>query len=323
MTEQLESYGLVSGRAYTSTRVRGFAPWNPIQTTLDVVGQVQAILAEYAAYLPMTNRQIFYRLVGTRGYPKTEQAYARLCEYLNRARRAGMIDFSAIRDDGTQSEGGTGYSGVEHWMRSIRYYAEGYSHNLTEVQRYHRELWVEAGGMVPQAAAVAGDYDVITYSAGGFNGLTDKHETAERLARQRKPCIVFHVGDLDPSGLAIVDALAEDVTLMARGIARRRGRDALVQFIRVAVTEDQVAEHGLPTAPQKGSDNRGEWMDETVQCEALPPDVLAATIRAAIEEYTDLDQVAAMREQGDRERARILDRFDRIADDDAEDGDTE
>ena len=323
MTEQLESYGLVSGRAYTSTRVRGFAPWNPIQTTLDVVGQVQAILAEYAAYLPMTNRQIFYRLVGTRGYPKTEQAYARLCEYLNRARRAGMIDFSAIRDDGTQSEGGTGYSGVEHWMRSIRYYAEGYSHNLTEGQRYHRELWVEAGGMVPQAAAVAGDYDVITYSAGGFNGLTDKHETAERLARQRKPCIVFHVGDLDPSGLAIVDALAEDVTLMARGIAHRRGRDALVQFIRVAVTEDQVAEHGLPTAPQKGSDNRGEWMDETVQCEALPPDVLAATIRAAIEEYTDLDQVAAMREQGDRERARILDRFDRIADDDAEDGDTE
>jgi len=323
MTEQLESYGLVSGRAYTSTRVRGFAPWNPIQTTLDVVGQVQAILAEYAAYLPMTNRQIFYRLVGTRGYPKTEQAYARLCEYLNRARRAGMIDFSAIRDDGTQSEGGTGYSGVEHWMRSIRYYAEGYSHNLTEGQRYHRELWLEAGGMVPQAAAVAGDYDVITYSAGGFNGLTDKHETAERLARQRKPCIVFHVGDLDPSGLAIVDALAEDVTLMARGIARRRGRDALVQFIRVAVTEDQVAEHGLPTAPQKGSDNRGEWMDETVQCEALPPDVLAATIRAAIEEYTDLDQVAAMREQGDRERARILDRFDRIADDDAEDGEDE
>ena len=29
------------------------------------------------------------------------------------------------------------------------------------------------------------------------------------------------------------------------------------------------------------------------------------------------------RDQGDRERARILDRFDRIADDDAEDGDTE
>jgi len=327
MTDQLESYGLVSGRAYTATRVRGFAPWNPIQTTLDVVAQVQEILTEYAAYLPMTNRQIFYRLVGTRGYPKTEQAYARLCEYLNRARRAGMIDFGSIRDDGTQSDGGTGYSGVEHWMRAIRRYAEGYTHNLTEGQRYHRELWVEAGGMVPQAAAVAYDYDIVTYSAGGFNGLTDKYETADRLARQRKPCIVFHVGDLDPSGLAIVDALAEDVTLMAGGLARRRGRDADVRFIRVAVTEEQVEEHGLPTAPQKGSDQRGEWMDETVQCEALPPDVLAATIRQAIEDYTDMEQVRAMRRLGDRERERLLARFDRLAEDDddenPEDDDTE
>lgn len=241
MTDMDVSYGLVSGREYTSTRVRGFAPWNPQQATLDVVSQVQAILDEYASYLPMTNRQIFYRLVGTRGYPKTEQAYARLCEYLNRARRAGLISFRAIRDDGTQSEGGAGYSGVAAWMRAIRRYAEWYGHDLTEGQEYHRELWVEAGGMVPQASAVASDYDVVTYSAGGFNGLTDKHETAERLARQRKPCIVFHVGDLDPSGLSIVDALAEDVTLMARGM----NRAARVTFVRVAVTEDQVAEHDL------------------------------------------------------------------------------
>lgn len=317
MTDTDVSYGLVSGREYTSTRVRGFAPWSPRQDTLDVLAQVQEILTEYASYLPMTNRQIFYRLVGTRGYHKTEQAYARLCEYLNRARRAGMIPFSAIRDDGTDSNGGTGYSGVASWMRAIRYYAEGYGHNLTEGQRYHRELWVEAGGMVPQASAVASDYDVITYSAGGFNGLTDKHETAERLARQRKPCIVFHVGDLDPSGLSIVDALAEDVTLMARGI----NRAAQVEFVRVAVTEDQVAEHNLPTAPQKGSDNRGEWMDETVQCEALPPDVLAATIRAAIEDYTDLDTVEIMRERGDRERAQILAHLDAL--DEADEDDTE
>jgi hypothetical protein len=193
-------------------------------------------------------------------------------------------------------------------MRAIRYYAEGYGHDLTEDQRYHRELWVEAGGMVPQASAVASDYDVITYSAGGFNGLTDKHETASRLARQDKPCIVFHVGDLDPSGLSIVDALAEDVTLLARGM----NRGARVKFVRVAVTEDQVAEHGLPTAPQKGSDNRGEWMDETVQAEALPPDVLAQEIRDALEAVTDADVLEDMRAQGSTEREQILATFDEL-----------
>ena len=84
-----------------TTRVRGLALWQPQHRTRDLLGMVQAVLVEYAEYLPLTVRQIFYRLVGAHGYGKTEQAYARLGEHLNRARRAGLIQFSSIRDDGT------------------------------------------------------------------------------------------------------------------------------------------------------------------------------------------------------------------------------
>ena len=42
---------------------------------------VNAVLHEYADHLPLTIRQIFYRLVGAHGYEKTEQAYDRLIEY--------------------------------------------------------------------------------------------------------------------------------------------------------------------------------------------------------------------------------------------------
>jgi hypothetical protein len=80
--------------------VRGFAPWSPHQDTLALLELVRAILTEYAEYLPLTLRQIFYRLVGANGYEKTEQAYERLGEHLNRARRARLIPMSAIRDDG-------------------------------------------------------------------------------------------------------------------------------------------------------------------------------------------------------------------------------
>ncbi len=83
-----------------TTRVRGLAAWQPQRKTLGLLAVVQAVLAEYAAYLPLTIRQIFYRLVGAYDYDKTERAYARLGEHLNRARRAGMIRFEAIRDDG-------------------------------------------------------------------------------------------------------------------------------------------------------------------------------------------------------------------------------
>ena len=311
--------GTVSGREYTSTRVRGFAPWNPRQATLDVVRQVQGVLDEYSAQLPLTNRQIFYRLVGSQGYPKTEQAYARLCEYINRARRAGMINFSDIRDDGTQSTGSAGWGSPGQWYRAIKNYARSYQHDLTDGQPYHIEVWVEAGGMVPQAATVAGDYGIVTYSAGGFNGLTDKYETASRLASQNRPCIVLHLGDYDPSGLSILDSLAEDVVEFCHGLdADRWTRAALngtappVEFRRVVVTPRQIADYQLPTAPQKGTDNRGDWMDETVQAEALPPDVLAAEIRAAIEDATDLDALQAARDLGDSERDEIIDTIDNL-----------
>src|SRR4051794_16371195 len=83
-----------------TTRVRGLAPWQPQRATIDLLRKVQLVLVEYAQYLPLTVRQIFYRLVGAHGYDKTEQAYARLGEHLNRARRAGLISFDSIRDDG-------------------------------------------------------------------------------------------------------------------------------------------------------------------------------------------------------------------------------
>ena len=35
---------------------------------------IRAVLAQYEAFLPLTIRQIFYRLVGTVGYEKTERA---------------------------------------------------------------------------------------------------------------------------------------------------------------------------------------------------------------------------------------------------------
>lgn len=301
----------VSGREYKATRVRGFAPWNPRSDTVELVGRVQAILNQYQAQLPLTIRQIFYILVGSKqGYPKTEQAYARLAETLNRARRAQMISFHSIRDDGTASTGGHGWSGTDQWMRAIRRSAENYTHDETEGQEFKVELWVEASGMVPQAANVASDYGITTYSAGGFNGLTDKYETAERLAREDRKTIILHCGDYDPSGLSIVDALAQDVTALAEGL----GVWEAPEFRRIVVTPEQIATYSLPTAPQKSTDVRGEHMDETVQAEALPPDVLASEIREAIEEIIDLDQLDRMRELGRTERRQILATLDQLSD---------
>src|SRR5690348_4235521 len=102
-------------------RPKGFADWNPNDETLALIANVKSVLSEYSAQLPMTARQIFYRLVGAYGYPKTERDYKNLCEKLVRARRAQLIDFADIRDDGTATLGGdSGFSGPDAFYSYLR-----------------------------------------------------------------------------------------------------------------------------------------------------------------------------------------------------------
>jgi len=82
-----------------SARPRGFvADWRQVDT-LALLDQVMAVLDEYAEQLPLTLRQILYRLVGACLYENIERAYKRLTEALNKARRARLVPMVAIRDD--------------------------------------------------------------------------------------------------------------------------------------------------------------------------------------------------------------------------------
>ena len=73
---------LLGGAQRKATRPRGFVPWRPQRPTIELIEQVRIILLEYDQYLPLTLRQVFYRLVGAHGFEKTEQSYSRLCEVL-------------------------------------------------------------------------------------------------------------------------------------------------------------------------------------------------------------------------------------------------
>src|SRR5262244_702721 len=111
---------LLGGVQRIRTRVRGFAPWSPEKATLELLDQVQGVLDEYAAHLPLTIRQIFYRLVGAHDFEKSERAYQRLVEHLNRARRARIIPMDAIRDDGGVISEPNHWNSTEHFIATVR-----------------------------------------------------------------------------------------------------------------------------------------------------------------------------------------------------------
>jgi hypothetical protein len=291
----------VSGRTYRRTRVRGFASWSPRPDTLRVVAQVQAVLDEYREHLPMSGRQVFYRLVGRYGFPKDERAYDRLQEYLNRARRAGMIPMTAIRDDrAVTMGGGGGYEGPDQFWETVKASAHSYRRPLDEGQPRAVEVWVEATGMIPMVAAVTSSFGVAVYGSGGFESVAAKHDAAQRIAHRSVPTTVLSIGDLDPSGLSIVDAAADDVQVFVEQLDA-----APPTVIRLAVTGDQVARYGLETAPQKRTDRRSDHMTETVQAEALSPDQLTGLVRAALEDAVDLQVLETVRRRSERERQQL------------------
>jgi hypothetical protein len=294
-------------------RPRGYADWNPNADSLALIDNVRAVLKEYREHLPITARQVFYRLVGAYGYEKTERAYNNLCEKIVRARRAEMISFASIRDDGTDSGGGdSGYEGPEDFWEAIKESANYYRRRRTEGQEKRIELWCEAKGMLPQLVRVARDYGVTCYATGGFSSVTVTHEIAQRVVRAGAPTIFLHVGDFDPSGESIFEAMSYDAWAFVAGEeGSTQKTDELFVAKRVALTAEQVERHGLPTAPPKRSDSRSaSWDGETCQAEAMPPDLLAETVREAIEEHFDMEQLNDVLRISAAEKAELIERLE-------------
>lgn len=292
--------------ASRKNRPRGYiADYRPQRKTLELLDQVQAVLEEYRPYWPLTIRQVFYRLVGRYGYPKEETAYSRLCEHMNNARRARVIPFSTIRDDGVVTLRQDHYDGPDDFRRHIRQLAEDYRMNALYVQKVHLEVWCEAAGMIHQLNRVAERYSVRVYSSSGFDSTTARKELADRICYEGKRAVILHLGDFDPSGKSIFDALAEDVAAFVA--ADRPHGMVSASFKRVALTDSQVTQYGLPTAPPKSTDSRSaRWAGDTCQLEALPPDQIAELLRVAIEAELDMPLYGGTLEVEREDRAEIV-----------------
>jgi hypothetical protein len=281
-------------------RPKGYAGWRPRQDTQIILSQVGEVLREYRAHLPLTVRQIFYRLVGAFGYPKTEQAYERLGNYLVRARRARLIPFDYIRDDSESVMDHLHFDGEEDFYGYVNRLGRDFTQDKLAGQGVAIRVHCEAEGMMPQLHNALEPYSVPVYSCSGFDSLTARYALAKwchdtHVYRGKDP-IVFHLGDYDPDGESIFDSLVEDVVGYLKEDEPHLIENAL--FERVALTPYQVEEYGLPTAPPKKSSSRTKrWSGgATCQLEALPPDVLRQEVVRWVEMFLDQEALEEARE---------------------------
>jgi hypothetical protein len=168
-----------------------------------------ALDSEYAGRLPLTLRQIFCRLVGVYAYEKSKQAHKRLTELMNKARRAEVVEMSAIRDDGFTSEQPVFFESVDDFLDNVVSQADQLPLDRQRGQERRLVVWCEAAGMGPQLARIARPFGIEVCSSGGFDSLTDEHRSRQLWADWA--VTVLHIGDHDPSGVHVFSSLAEDI----------------------------------------------------------------------------------------------------------------
>lgn len=217
-----------------------------------------------------------------------------------------MIAFGDIRNDGVTGRIDAHYAGLDQFHDETAERARNYRRDRQHGQAQYVELFCEAAGMVVhQLERVALPYSIPVYSGSGFDSLTAKYSIAQRALARNVPTVLLHVGDFDPSGQSIFEAMAEDVAGFVH--VDRVLATIAVRPVRVALTAEQVDRHDLPTSPPKPSDARSRgWAGETCQLEALAPDDLAAIVQNAIGDRIDPWQLGLVLKAEERDRAQLL-----------------
>jgi hypothetical protein len=267
---------------------RGYITWRPTKRIIAKLDAVQEVLATYHRHLPMTLRQIYYVLVARLVIEKTAREYRNLAYVLRKARRARIIPFEAIHDQGSTLPSSLfGFADGTGLAWSIRDSVRSFDVDPLTAQPHPVILWCEAAGMLAQLKRVGAPYGVDAIAGGGFDSVSDKWRIVQLVRQAGVPFEVLHIGDLDQHGESIFEVLSEDVPAFDE-------HEGNISFSRIAVTPEQIARYNLP----EDFDKPG-----IIQAEALPPDVLAAIVDAAIRERLDLELVDETRRRSAEIRA--------------------
>lgn len=275
--------------------VYGTSPLKRQRRTNAELAAIDAAIYEIAdEEHPISVRGLFYRVMSRGLVPKTEQGYGVVQREALKMRRAGELPYRWIADGSRWMSKPDSWSSLDSMLQTA---ASSYRKALWDDQDVHVEIWAEKDAISGVVYQVTSEFDVPLMVSRGFSSETFLYDTAQDINYDQKSAIIYQLGDHDPSGVAAW----EDIKTKLRGFV-----DPWIdlEFERIAVTPEQVAEYGLPTRPTKKSDRRAaKFEGDSVEVDALPTPVLRRLVREAIETWIDPEALRLTRiaEQSERD----------------------
>ena len=256
--------------------------------------QIIAVLREDH---PQSVRHVFYRMTDPRlGEPveKSDRGYRHVQDRCVKLRRSGRIPYHWIADMSRRGYFTNTFAGAGDFIRRMGHL---YRADLWRDAEYRCEVWAESRSIASVLTDQCEELAVSLYPCGGFASLSFAHAAAEEHNgdSDTRPLIVLYVGDYDPAGVLIDRALERELRTHLRA-------DIPMDFRRIAINEEQVKEHDLPTKPRKEGDKRSQHIEYTVEAEAMPAHVLRGILR---------DEVEALLPQNAVEVAKVAERSER------------
>jgi hypothetical protein len=254
-----------------------------------------------------TLRTLFYRLVSLQVIPNTKNSYKRLSKVLVKERKEGNIEWDTIADEGRlvvcnfydvyESPQEYIKRGINHIKNADSKYKVPRWHN----QKHYVEIWIEKQALADTFDSFLEDRQVRIAVNKGYAGWTFLNENANRLVeiRLKHPDRRIHIlyfGDFDPSGEDMDRHLVDALSYF--GLDRY-----IIDFERIAVTEEQIDEYDLPPIPEDSDtldkldkdsrkdgfiDKHGELI--AVELDALlaiVPDQFKQLVQKSVDQYFD------------------------------------
>jgi hypothetical protein len=257
----------------------------------------QALSGIVAQQHPMTVRQVFYAATVRGLIEKTEAGYAKIQTTLAAMRREGVLPYHWLADNTRWMRKPNSYEGANAFIRNT---AQAYRKALWADADAYVEVWLEKDALAGVVVDVTAEFDVPLMVARGYASLSFLAAAAASLESEDRPCFIYHLGDHDPSGVNAGEKIEETLCELAPS--------ADITFERIAVTPEQIAAWELPSRPTKTTDSRAKgWTGgDSVELDAIPPDMLRHLVRAAIERHMPSDELARLKRIESAERASIL-----------------
>jgi hypothetical protein len=252
------------------------------------------LLGIVEANAPMTVRQVFYRAVSAGLIAKTENEYRQtICRLLKDMRLEGDLAFSDIVDGTRWMHKPPSFKSLDAAVQS---WQAAYRRDLWDAQETYVEVWIEKDALVGVLYPVTKQWDVPLMPTRGYPSLSFLAEAAGDIDLEERPVVIYYIGDHDPSGIDIARNVEERL--------REFAPDADLTFERLALLPEQIALYDLPTRPTKATDSRSKsWAGgESVEVDALAPEVLRQLVEQAILHHVDHEHLEVTRAVEESER---------------------